>query len=107
MYSKDINLKHKESNLIRDTRKISKTNKTLTVTSTVHMVRQTKPLSCPWVITTTNTLANEINKDTTEATKVRRANLYSLDLFQFALEVRPTFINGDINNQVRYKLRSY
>lgn len=82
-------------------------NKQLTVTSAVHMVRQTKPLSWPLVITTTRTLANEINKDTTDATNVRRANLYSLDLLQFALEVSPTLINGAMNSQVRYKLRSY
>lgn len=71
------------------------------------MVRQTNPLSCPFVITTTKTLAKEMSKDTTDATKVRRASLYNLDLFQFALDVSPMFINGAIKSHVKYKLRIY
>lgn len=74
---------------------------TLTVTSTVHIVKQTSPLSWPFVITTTVTLMKEMRSDTIEATKVLRASLYNLDFFQLALDVNPTFISGDINNHVK------
>lgn len=73
----------------------------LTVTSTVHMDKQTKPRSFPLLQTTIVTLIAETIKHTTEETSVLRAKRYKRDCFQSILELRPTFINGWTKSHVK------